>query len=112
MSLNYVERRQLHRIESRLFRSDPHLAAMLTVFARLCDGQGLPAREQLATRQGRIRQSAALIAKAIAVMTAAICTLVRTVDALLTAAIMKSLGRPPQPARQQAGPGTGGLSQA
>jgi hypothetical protein len=103
MSLNHAERHQLHRIESRLFRSDPHLAAMLAVFAWLCDGQGLPAREQLAIRQGRIRRSAALIANAIAVMAAATRNLVRTVDAVLSAAIMRSLGRPSQPARQQAG---------
>jgi Protein of unknown function (DUF3040) len=112
MSLNHAERHQLHRIESRLLRSDPHLAAMLAVFGGLCDGQGLPAREQLATRQGRIRRSAAPIVTAIVVMTAAIRTLVRTVDALLAAAITRSLGRPPQRARQQADPGTGGLSRA
>ena len=108
MSLNFSERHQLHRMETRLLRSDPHLAAMLVVFTRLCDGQGLPGREQLAVRQGRIRRSAALIAQAIAVVIAAIRTRVRTVDAKLTAVIRRSLGRPPQPARQQADPGTGG----
>jgi Protein of unknown function (DUF3040) len=108
MSINYAERHQLHRIESRLFRSDPHLAAMLAVFDRLCDGQCLPAQEQLATRQGRIRRSAALIGKAIAIVIAAMLTLVRTVDAWLTAVVRKSVGLPPQPTRQQAGPGTGG----
>jgi hypothetical protein len=108
MSLNFAERHQLHRMETRLLRSDPHLAAMLVVFTRLCDGQGLPAREQLVISQGRIRRSAALIAKAIAVVFAAIRTRVRTVDAKLTAVITRSLGRPPQAARQQADPGTGG----
>ena len=103
MSLNHAERHQLHRIESRLFRSDPHLAAMLAVFARLCDGKGLPAREQLAIRQGRIRRSVALIANAIVIIAAATRNLVRTVDAVLSAAITRSLGRPPQPARQRAG---------
>jgi hypothetical protein len=108
MSLNYAERHQLHRIETRLRRSDPHLRGMLVVFTRLCDGQGLPLREQLIPRQGRIRQSAALIAQAFAVVIAAVRSLVRTADAMLTAAIMRSVGRPPQPARQQADPGTGG----
>jgi hypothetical protein len=107
MSLNFAERHQLHRMETRLLRSDPHLAAMLVVFTRLCDGQGLPAREQLVIRRGRVRRSAALIANAVAVVFAAIRTGVRTVDAKLTAVIMRSLGRPPQPARQQADPGTG-----
>lgn len=108
MSLNHAERHQLHRIESRLLRSEPHLAAMLAVFGRLCDGQGLPAREQLATRQGRVRRSAAVIATAIAVVITAMRNLVSTVDATLSAVIARSLGRPPQPARQQADPGTGG----
>jgi hypothetical protein len=108
MSLNFAERHQLHRMETRLLRSDPHLAAMLVVFTRLCDGQGLPAREQLVIKRGRIRRSAALIANAVAVVFAAIRTGVRTVDAKLTAVIMRSLGRPPQPARQQADPETGG----
>ena len=108
MSINYAERHQLHRIESRLFRSDPHLAAMLAVFDRLCDGQCLPDREQLVTRHGRIWRSAALIVKAIAVVIVAVRNLVRAVDAWLTAVIMRSLGHPPQPTRQQAGPGTGG----
>jgi hypothetical protein len=107
MSLNYAERHQLHRIETRLRRSDPHLGGMLVVFTRLCDGQGLPAREQLAVRHGRIWRSAALIAQVIAVVFAAIRTLLRTVDARLTAAVMRSVGRPPQPNRQQADPGTG-----
>lgn len=104
MSINYAERHQLRRIESRLFRSDPHLAAMLAVFDRLCDGQCLPAQEQLAARQGRIRRSAALIGNVIAAM----LTLVRTVDAWLSAVVRKSVGLPAQPTRQQADPGTGG----
>jgi Protein of unknown function (DUF3040) len=110
MSINYAERHQLHRIESRLFRSDPHLAAMLAVFDKLCDGQCLPAQEQLATRQGRIRHSAALVAQAIAAVIAAILNLLRAVDAWLTAVTRRSLGLPPRPrpTRQQAGPGTGG----
>jgi hypothetical protein len=110
MSINYAERHQLHRIESRLFRSDPHLAAMLAVFDKLCDGQCLPAPEQIATRQGRIRRSAALIAKAIAAVIAAILNLLRAVDAWLTVVTRRSLGLPsrPRPTRQQARPGTGG----
>jgi len=106
MSINHAERHQLHRIESRLFRSDPHLAAMLAVFDRLCDGQCLPGREQLATSEGRIRHSAALIARAIAAVLAAMLNLVRTVDAWVNAVIMRSLGLPPQSARQQAGRGS------
>jgi hypothetical protein len=108
MSLTYAERHQLHRIETRLLRSDPHLGAMLVVFTRLCEGQGLPAREQLFIRQGRIRRSATLIAKAVAAVFTAVRTLARAVDARLTDAVLRSLGRPPQPARRPADPGTGG----
>ena len=68
MSLNHRQLRRLHRIESGLFRSDPQLAAMLVMFARLAAGEDLPVWEQEATRPGCIRQSAALIVKAVTVL--------------------------------------------
>ena len=106
MSLNHRQRHQLHRIESRLLGSDPQLAATLTVFARLSAGHGMPAWEQLATRPDRVRQRAAQIAKAIAVVAAAVSLLVTAVLALCTAIFIGSRARPPQPERQQTGPGT------
>jgi hypothetical protein len=108
MSLNYRQHRQLRRIESRLRESDPQLAAMLTVFGRLSAGQGMPARERAATRLDRMRQAAALIAKAAAALAAATDLLVSAVLALLTALIMGSRARAPQPNRQQTGPGANG----
>ena len=42
MSLNRRQQHQLHRIESRLLRSDPNLAAMLTVFASLSRTSACP----------------------------------------------------------------------
>jgi Protein of unknown function (DUF3040) len=108
MSLNHRQQRQLYRIESRLLRSDPHLAEKLAVFGRLSAGQRMPAWEQMATRLERIRQAAGLIMKAIAIMATAIGLLVTAVLALLTALIMGSRARPPEPARQQTGPGTDG----
>jgi hypothetical protein len=108
MSLNHHQQHQLHRIESRLLRSDPHLVAMLAVFARLSAGQGMPAREHIATRLDRIRQAAALIVKAIAVTAAAIGFLVSAVIALFTAIVMGSRAGSPQPTRTQTGSGTDG----
>ena len=98
MSLSHHQRHQLYRIESRLLRSDPQLAAMLAVFARLSAGQRLPSWEQIATRLDRVRQAAALIAQEIAVIVAAVGLLVGAVFALFTAVIMGGRARPPQPA--------------
>ena len=84
MSLNHRQQRQLRRIESRLLRSDPQLAAKLDLFGKLSAGQHLPAWEQLATRLDRI--------------TAAITR--------FTAIIIGGKARPRQPARQPAGPAT------
>ncbi len=109
MSLNYRQQRQLQRIESLLLRSDPQLAAMLTMFGRLAAGQRMPVREQAAaTRLDRMRQAAALIAKAVAAMSAAIDLFVSAVLALFTALIMGSRAQPAQPTRQRANPGTNG----
>ena len=108
MSLNYHQQRQLDRIESRLLRSDPQLAAMLAMFGRLAAGQRMPVREQEATRLYRIQQAAALIAKAAAAISAAMDLFVSAVVALFTALIMGSRAQPAQPTRQQAGPGTSG----
>jgi hypothetical protein len=94
MSLNHRQRHQLHRIETRLLRSDPQLAAMLGVFGRLSAGQRMPGWEQVATRLDRIRQAAVLIVTAIAVIGAAIGLLLRAVLALLTAVLMGVRARP------------------
>jgi hypothetical protein len=104
MALNHREQRQLHSIESRLLRSDPHLAAMLTVFGRLAAGQHLPGWEQAATRLDLARQAAALIAKAAVALAAAASLLVSAVVALLGALVVGARARLPQPTRQQAGP--------
>jgi hypothetical protein len=96
MSLNHRQRRELRRIESRLLRSDPHLAAMLAVFGRLVADQRMPVREQEASRPDRLRQAAFLLARAIAVTVAAVGFLVSSVIILVTG----SRRRPPQPTSQ------------
>lgn len=88
MSLNYHQQRQLDRIESRLLRSDPQLAAMLAMFGRLSAGQRMPVREQASARLDRVQQAAALIAKAVAAACAAVDLLVGAVLALLAALVI------------------------
>jgi membrane-associated phospholipid phosphatase len=107
MSLNHRQLHRLHRIESGLRRSDPQLAAMLAMFGRLSAGQHLPAWEQVATRQDRIRQAAALIVKAITILTVALSLLLNAVRALVTAIVIGTRARPAPSARRPADPGTG-----
>jgi hypothetical protein len=103
MALNYHEQRQLHSIESRLLRSDPHLAAMLTVFGRLTAGQRMPTWEQAVTRMDLARQAAFLIATASAAIVTSASLLVSAVVALFSTLIMGGRGRLSQPTRQQTG---------
>ncbi len=100
MSLNHHQRHQLHRIECGLLRSDPHLAAMLTVFGRLSAAQHMPTWEQLPTRPDRIRQAAASIAKAVTAVAVTIGLLFTAVRALLAGPGSETGGRP--------GPAAGG----
>ena len=67
----------------------------------------MPAWEQIANRQDRTRQAAALIARAIAIVATAIGLLLTSVLTLLTAVVMGGRARPSQRTRQQAGPGPG-----
>jgi hypothetical protein len=93
MSLDHRQLHRLHRIESGLLRSDPHLAAMLAVFASLAAGEHLPAWEQLATRPDRIRQAVALTVRAVTLLAAAIALLVDAVRGLVRAAVMGDRAR-------------------
>jgi Protein of unknown function (DUF3040) len=49
MGIAYRQRRLLRRIDRALSRSDPELAAMLSMFSRLNASEGMPARGQLRT---------------------------------------------------------------
>ena len=102
MSLNHRQQHQLHRIESRLRRSEPHLAAMLVVFDRLSAGQCLPAWEQVPSRRDRIGQAATQIAQAIVVLAATAIVLIRAVLALITAPFSDRRLRPPTPKPESA----------
>jgi hypothetical protein len=107
MSLNHRQLHRLYRIESGLLRSDPQLAAMLAMFGRLSAGQHMPAWEQVATRQDRIQQAAALIIRAITILAAALSLLLNAFRALAAAVVMGSRARPAHSARRPADPGTG-----
>ena len=69
MSLNYRQRRQLHRIEDGLRRADPHLGVMLGIFGRLYPDQEMPGWEQVPqvrASQSRLRRACAWIVAVLA----------------------------------------------
>jgi len=86
MSLSRYQHSQLRRIEASLRRSDPKLAGMLGTFGRRCAGQRMPTWEQAPTRLDRIRQAAALLAKAATAIAAAIRLLLAAARLLAAAA--------------------------
>ena len=61
MSLSPHHQNQLHLIQAGLLRSDPQLAARLSIFGRLCADQAMPGQEQVSSRRDRIRQAAAFL---------------------------------------------------
>ena len=69
MSLNYRQRRQLHRIEAGLRRADPDLGVMLGIFGKLYPDQEMPGWEQMPqmpARQSRLRQAGSWIVAVLA----------------------------------------------
>ena len=107
MSLSHHHQNQLHLIQAGLLRSDPQLAARLSIFGRLCAGQAMPAWEQVPCRHDRIRQAAALIAETISVAAAAIFLFFRAVLALAAAVVPRGRARPPAQRREPARPRPG-----
>ena len=53
MTLSYRQERLLRRADRALCHSDPDLASMLSIFARISAADRLPAREQLGPRLTR-----------------------------------------------------------
>ena len=104
MSLSHHHQNQLHLIQAGLLRSDPQLAARLSMFGRLCAGQAMPAWEQVSSRHDRIRPAAALIAETISVVAAAIFLFLRAVLALVAAVAAGGRARPPAQRRERARP--------
>ncbi len=100
MSLSPHHQNQLHLIQAGLLRSDPQLAARLSVFGRL-------AWEQVSCRHDRIRQAAGLIAETISVVAAAIFLFLKAVLALVAAVVPGGRARPPARRRERARPRPG-----
>src|SRR4029077_16441591 len=100
MSLSPHHQDQLHLIQAGLLRSDPQLAARLSMFGRLSAGQAMPAWEQVSSRHDRIRQAAALTAQRITVAPAAIVLLPRALLALAAAVVPGGRARPPAQRRE------------
>jgi hypothetical protein len=107
MSLSPHHQNQLDLIQAGLLRSDPQLAARLSVFGRLCAGQAMPAWEQVSCRHDRIRQAAALIAETISVAAAAIFLSLRAVLALVAAVARAAAPGRPRNGANGPGPGRG-----
>jgi Protein of unknown function (DUF3040) len=107
MSLSPHHQDQLHLIQAGLLRSDPQLAARLSMFGRLSAGQAMPAWEQVSCGHDRIRQAAALIAETISVAAAAICLFLGAVLALPAAVVRGGRARPPAQRRERARPRPG-----
>ena len=70
MRIPYRQRWLLWRIEHRLARSDPHIAAMLAIFARLYLGEAIISVEQAGPH--RLRCWLARLARAAAITSAAL----------------------------------------
>jgi hypothetical protein len=94
MTLSNRQQHQLHRIEDDLHQSAPMLAATLSAFGALSATEAMPAWEQVPTRQERTMQAAALTARALTVLAAAIGFLLNAILALLIAIVQ---GRPARP---------------
>jgi len=60
MSLTVREQQALEGLASRLARSDPVLAAKLTIFTRLTSGEAMPVRESTRLARGPVRESTRL----------------------------------------------------
>ncbi len=53
VSVGYTQNRRLQRIDRRITQSDPQLAAMLAIFARLNAGEAIASTEQARPRRTR-----------------------------------------------------------
>jgi len=104
VSLSRHHQNQLQLIEAGLRRSDPQLAARLSVFGRLSADQAMPVWEHVSSGHDRIWQAAALIAETISLVAAAIVLLLRALLALVATVVPRGCARPPAQRRERARP--------
>jgi hypothetical protein len=97
---------QLRRIERGLRRSEPHLAAMLTIFARLSAGEPATGCEQLPGSVGRLRMILTAVAGAVTTMAVVTGRALRAGASRCAAAAR--LGRPARTPLSPAGAARGG----
>jgi Protein of unknown function (DUF3040) len=100
MSLSCRQQHRLGLIKAGLRRSDPLLSAMFGMFGRLYKGEGMPAWEQVPTRQDgrRIVAWGAALLSGLAVVFSAVLT-----AALVAVTAMRHpRGRPPASMRDRA----------
>jgi hypothetical protein len=76
MTLLYREERLLRRVDHALRRSDPDLASLLSIFARLNVGEAMPARERLRPQPSWAWRVLLLPLAAVALLVAALAFLV------------------------------------
>ena len=79
MTIPYRQRWLLRRMDRRLCRSDPHMAAMLAIFARLTTGEAITSIEQADRPDTRVRRCLAWLGTALAGMVAFLAACARWV---------------------------------
>ena len=111
MSLPSRQQRLLREIDNAVSRSDPRLASMVAIFARLAAGEQMPGREQLQTPASRMLGAAAIIA---ALISRAAGTCARQLRLAITAgtAVATGLVRNSPLARRGRSPAAGTRSSA
>lgn len=82
MRLPFRHSWQLRRIERRLCRSEPHLAAMLVIFARLSAGEAATGLEYLPGPMSRVRLVLTVLAGAVTAAAAAAAWALRKAGSL------------------------------
>jgi len=79
MRIPYQQYWALRRLNRSLCRSDPHLAAMLAIFARLTVGEAIASREQPGPSASRMRRGLARLGRAMVAVAACLSACARQV---------------------------------
>lgn len=108
MSLSPGEQRVLRGIDEATRRSDPGLASLLAIFARLTAGEATPERERLRRPASRARAALLLVTTALARLTACAARLTTNRDRSQCSRPRSAPIRPPAASRsRQRRPGHG-----
>src|SRR3984957_2110872 len=102
MTLPYREERLLRRVDQALRRSDPDLASLLSIFARLNAAEAMPARERLRPQPSWAWRGLLWPVAAVAFLVAALAFLVVFAAGGGVAARFARSAAPPRPAGPRA----------